>query len=184
MRLPLLKPYRMFPEFDGMSDGECERYVRDAYINAPTLTAKVPGIVTAFTGVLWFVGVPIAAATLPLLRWVPLPTSADGQIVVYLAGGVMCVALVYLLSRDVGVYLGIKRELRRACCRKCGQSLMGVPIVTHGVDPDPAKSTVRCPECGRKYVLLDIGLTPRDLIPFEQRGVDPRVGAKRPRPGA
>jgi DNA-directed RNA polymerase subunit RPC12/RpoP len=181
VRLPLFKPYRMFEEFDHLPDAECERYVRDACINAPTLTARLPMATTFVSLVAWFAGWPAAAMFLPLRSYVPLPRSADWIAVLYVVGGVAFTLLAWLVSRDVGVVLGIRRELRRASCRKCGQSLLGVPVQSSGAEPDPAKQWVRCPECGRRWVLLELGLTPRDLIPFEQRVVSPDVAKRRPR---
>jgi DNA-directed RNA polymerase subunit RPC12/RpoP len=182
VRLPFFKPYRMFDEFDHLSDAECERYVRDAYINADTLTARLPVILTVLAAMAWFGGWPAALATLAVRDYVPVPRSLEGMLVAYVGLGVLFCGLVFLVTRDAGVVLGIRRELRRALCRKCGQSLMGVPINSVGVDHDPAKQSVRCPECGRRWMLLEMGLTPRDLIPFEQRALDPSVATKRPRP--
>jgi len=179
MRLPLLRPYRMFREFDHLSDSECERHVRDAYINAPGLTARLPLLWTTFCTGAWFIGWPVSVAFLPVSSFVPIPSSTDWQIVAYLAGGAAWVAAWYLLSRDVGVFLAMRRELSRCRCRKCGQSLQGLPIQFAGSDPDPAKRFVRCTECGRRWVLLDLGLTPRDLVPFEQRVMDARVAQRR-----
>lgn len=179
MRLPLFRPYRMFPQFDHLSDSECEKYVRDAYINTPGLTAKVPIIAAVLATALWYIGWPIAFVTLPLASYVPMPPSAEWRLVAYIVLGVAFVSLTYFLTRDLGVYFGIRRELRRSNCRKCGQSLQGLPIHSAGADPDPAKQFVRCTECGRRWVLLDLGLSPRDLIPFEQRVVDSRVATRR-----
>jgi hypothetical protein len=46
---------------------------------------------------------------------------------------------------------------------------VGLPIRVVGDDGDPSKRYVRCPECGRTHNLLEHGITPRDLVPFEQR---------------
>lgn len=180
--MPLFKPYRMFPEFDHLSDTECERYVRDAHINWTSLTGRAPLIVTTLITALWFVGWPVVVATFPVVRnVVPIPSSTDLALVVYAAGGVLTTGLAYLISRDVGIYLGIRRELHRASCRKCRQSLMGLPIQSVGTEPDPSKQFVRCTECGRRWVLLDIGLTPRDLVPYEQRVISADVARVRRR---
>lgn len=180
MRLPFLRPYRMFEEFDHLSDAECDRYVRDAYINAPTFTARLPLALATIACIAWYAGWPFLVALFPgIPSQIPMPSSIGGRVILLIVTGVAFTACVYFVLRDLGVYLGIRRELRRACCRKCGQSLMGLPIHLSGVDPDPAKRFVRCTECGRKWVLLDIGITPRDLVPFEQRVTRADVAKRR-----
>ncbi|MDX2132931.1 MAG: hypothetical protein SFY69_12845 [Planctomycetota bacterium] len=187
MRLPTLKPYRMFEQFDGLSDAECARMMMDARINWPWLTVRWPMVIGLAFVVGWptLIGLlswPGTAAYAPgLMKWVPLPRTAEWMIVFLVVTGVGGAGLAWALSRDAGMWLALKRTLERSSCRKCGQSLTGVPVQTIGAEPDPAKQFVRCPECGKKWVLLDIGLTPRDLVPFEQRGVPTDFARKRPR---
>lgn len=179
MRVPFSKPWRAFPEFDGVPDGDCRRYVADACVNQPWLTARWPVLLAGLVLILWPAGWMLADEFLPVRRYVPLPRPGDGLWVWYVATTVLAAALSGLVMRDFGVYLALKRELRRVHCRKCDQSLLGVPLQRVGVDPDPMNQFIRCPECGRKYRLLELGLTPRELVPYEQRVVDPRVGQKR-----
>lgn len=179
MRVPFSKPWRAFPEFDGVPDADCERYVRDAMINHPRLTVSVPVLVGLLLFLVWPTAWVLAVWLLPVRSVIPLPTSMGGIVIALVVSTVLVAGLGLLLTRDLGVYIGLKREMGRAKCPKCAQSLLGVPVQSIGSEPDPAKQFVRCPECGKKYCMLDIGLTPRDLIPFEQRVVDANVGATR-----
>lgn len=180
MRLPFSKPYRAFPEFDSMSDEECRQYVHRAFIHRPWLTTRLPLLLGALTLVAWPIFVLLMMEFVPeVYSYVPLPTSADGKAIFLVITTVVMAVAVPLLVRDLGVYLGLKDEVNRARCRKCKQSLLGVPLQSIGAEPDPAKQFIRCPECGRKFVLMELGLTPRDLVPFEQRGVPPDFAKKR-----
>ncbi|GJQ30154.1 MAG: hypothetical protein HBSAPP03_20380 [Phycisphaerae bacterium] len=182
MRLPFSKPYRAFPEFDGMSDEECRSYVRRAFVHRPWLTRRLPVLLGIVVLMLWPTGVMLVRELAPAVyRYVPMPRSAEWMVVWLVVTTAMLALGLPLVVRDVGVYLGVRDEVHRARCRKCGQSLAGVPVQTIGAEPDPAKQFIRCPECGKKYVLMEIGLTPRDLVPFEQRGVPPDFARKRPR---
>ncbi len=164
-----------------MSDAECRMYVDRAFIHRPWLTSRVPLVLGLAMLVAWPLLVLGVMEFVPGVHdVVPLPRSADGKAIFLVITTVLVAVAVPLLVRDLGIYLGLKDEVHRARCRKCRQSLLGVPIQTIGADPDPAKQFIRCPECGRKFVLMELGLTPRDLVPFEQRGVPSDFGKKRP----
>lgn len=179
MRLPGRKAYRMFPEFDALSDEECERLVADARMQWPWLTAWGPMAACAGFVVAWPVLVVLAWENGWGAGWVPLPGSAEWLVVVLVVTTVGGGGLVWGVGRDVGVRAGLHRLLRRSCCRRCGQSLTGLVIETVGSEPDPGKQWVRCPECGKRWNLLEVGLTARDLVPFEERGVRADFGRKR-----
>lgn len=179
MRLPFSKPWRAFAEFDGVPDGDCRRYVADACVNQPWLTARLPLLCAGLALIAWPAAWILADEFLPVRKFVPLPGRGDGLLVWYVVTTVLVAAGAGLVLRDLGVYFALKRELRRVECPKCGQNLMGVPLQRIGVDPDPMNQFIRCPECGKKYVLMELGLTPRDLVPYEQRVVDARVGRKK-----
>lgn len=180
MRVPFSKPYRAFSEFDGMSDEDCRRYVQRAFVHRPWLTLRLPLLAGILTLLAWPAAILVVSEFLPGVRaYFPLPRSTEWMIV-FLAVTTVPLALgLPLLIRDLGIYLGLRDEINRARCPKCRQSLAGIPIQRIGEDPDPAKQFIRCPECGKKFVLMDIGLTPRDLVPFEQRGVPPDFARKR-----
>lgn len=182
MRLPFSKPYRAFSEFDSFSEEECRRYARELRIHRPFLVVVMPRLATVLVAIAWTIGWPLAVDHLPVNRFIPLPESHDGRLLMLLISTIIAAAFAGFLLRDIFLWLGFREEVRGASCPKCRQSLLGVPVQSIGTEPDPAKRFVRCPECGRKFVLLDIGITPRDLIPFEQRSVSPDFGRKRIRP--
>lgn len=179
MRLPLLKVYRAFPAFDSLSDEECERYVRRVRANASNATVLAAPIAALGLTVAWLAGWPLAVACYPVGNYVPMPTSLEARIMLLVATTPLFAGIGALVVRDIVMYAMLRRELARSDCRKCGQSLLGVPVSRIGVDPDPAKAFIRCPECGRRYCLLDIGLTPHELVPLEQRVQSLDVGRHR-----
>lgn len=181
MRLPFSKPYRAFPEFDAMSDEECSAFVRRAFVHRPWLTLRLPIVLGVLLLILWPTLVLVLLEHVPSVRnYIPMPRSTEGVLIWVVVTTVLLAVGLPLLVRDLGVYLGLSDEVHRARCRKCKQSLVGVPVQSIGAEPDPAKQFIRCPECGKRFVLMEIGLTPRDLVPFEQRGVPADFAKKRP----
>ena len=179
MRLPTLKVYRAFSAFDDVPDEECERYVRRVRANCTSGEALAPCIIAALAGVLWLAGWPLAIFWLNAERYVPMPARGEARLIFLLITAVLAAALAGLLVRDAVLYLGLRRELARTNCRKCGFSLRGVPVSTIGTEPDPAKTFVRCPECGRKYCLLDIGVAAHELSPFASKDQYHAAGQRR-----
>jgi len=181
MRLPFTKVYRAFSEFDSLSDEECERYVRHVRSQRRWQYELLPLITTLVLMLVWPVGWVVLTDEFPGQR-LPIPDSHDGRVILLGATTVLFPALVGLTLRDFALWWGVRDEVNRARCPKCLQSLLGVPVQEIGLGGDLAKRFIRCPECGRKYMLLDIGITPRDLIPFEQRAVSPDFATKRRTP--
>jgi hypothetical protein len=179
MRLPFTKVYRAFPEFDSLPDEECERYVRHVRVHQRWQFQLIPLLTTLVLAVAWPVTWVVLSHYYPIHHWVPLPATEEARIIVLAVTSVLVPAMVGLLLRDLALWLGVRDEVNRARCPKCRQSLLGVPVQEIGMGNDPAKRFIRCPECGRKYNLLDIGITPRDLVPFEQRAVAPDFAKKR-----
>lgn len=185
MRLPRAKVWRAFAEFDGMSDDECLRCLRQGIVNAPRHLALVAPLCAVAGG--------LAAVALNILLDAPfhlahsLIADAPGQnalqvgvwVITIVLGG----AIAGLVGRDALYYLCLRRALRRTNCRRCGQSLLGVRIIDTSLHGEPGKAKVRCPECGKLHVLLEVGLTPRDLIPLEMRTSPRDVGKHRRRIG-
>lgn len=179
MRLPTLKVYRAFSVLDSVPDEECERYVRRVRTNFTNGEAITPAILAALLCVAWVGGWLHAVWNLNAARYVPMPASDTGRLVLLLASAVLVTGLSGLLFRDAMLWWGLRRELARTSCRKCGFSLRGIPISTVGVDPDPAKSFVRCPECGKKYCLLDVGLSAWELAPPASKDDYARAGQRK-----
>lgn len=178
MRLPLTKVYRAFPEFDGVSTEQCERLLRRVSANGHWLMVMTPlGAMVA--AMVWIAGLLAVVGSFqrqPAGRFMADPNAV---LVVGIVGATLCGALGFLFVRDHALLLAMRREVRMVRCRKCKQSLLGLPIRTNSIGQHtPGDASVRCPECGTKWDLMAIGLTPRDLIPFEQREVDERMGTK------
>ncbi|MFO0831375.1 MAG: hypothetical protein U0637_05970 [Phycisphaerales bacterium] len=182
MRLPRFRVYRAFRELDALSNGECESLVNRAEINHHGLLVLTPLVVMYLVLALWPAAWVVAAAFTSVRTYIPLlPSTMGGLVVLLIVSTVPAAGFAYLITRDVCLYAGLRRELRRCHCPRCDQPLVGLPIHTVGDDNDPGKRSVRCPECGRTHKLLDLGITPRDLVPFEQRAVTSDMGAFRGR---
>lgn len=175
MRLPLTKVYRAFPEFDGVGTEQCERLVRRVRANGHWLLLLTPigAIVAAVAWIAGLLALVGAFERQPAGRFLADPSTV---LVVGIVGATLFGAVGFLLVRDYALLLAMRREIQQIRCRKCKQSMLGLPIHTNTIGkPTPGDAWVRCPECGSKWNLLAIGLTPRDLIPYEQREVDERV---------
>lgn len=173
MRLPLTKIYRAFPELSHLPDEECERVLRRVRLGRRTpvvayVAAAVVGV-GVWLVVLWEllrrsgIGVPDLDAEFERLTVV----SA-----IALGGSAAAAGLAVLLARDLLLWRAVRAHIHRARCPKCRQSLLGLPVQQITIGPPlPGEAWVRCTECGRKLVLMDLGLTPLDLVPWEQREV-------------
>jgi hypothetical protein len=185
MYIPFRKIYRAFDELKHLSDEECEVHLRRARLR-PTRLAEVPWIV-GFAAALvvpglvaWFIESRSGLASLELDDLLSSATAFVGVPAAAALSGLIA----GLFTRDMVLIHLLRREVHKARCPKCGQSLMGLPIQSRALGPpEPGDAVVRCTECGRKWVLFDIGLTPRDLIPWEMRGVPADYGKVRSRVG-
>lgn len=181
MRVPFTKVYRAFPELEHMPDAECERIVWRVRISRPTPVRLY--VAAAVVGVAAWLAVAGLYAVQAGLQ-VPDLEKEFGRLAtlaaVLLGGTVLGGAVAVLLARDLFLWNGVRRHLRRASCPKCKQSLLGLPVQQISIGPPmPGEAWVRCTECGRKVVLMDVGLTPLDLTPWEQREVPPDVAKLR-----
>lgn len=179
MRLPFTRPDLAFPELDGASEQQRRRLLAKARRSIDwRILLRALGPTLAL--LVWLV--LLALGTLSILPALGAKPSAAHAIthpertpagVALLIGAGVGAALGVALWRDSLIYRALRAEIVRTRCRKCGHSLLGLPVhSSRGVGaPDPADAGVRCAECGRRIRLLDAGLTPRDLIPFEQRDV-------------
>ncbi len=180
MRIPLTKPYRAFEEFDQLPDEECERFMRGVAAQGPWQVTLLP----TFGLVIAAVGWPLSIA----LGWDRLPKgihdmaaySVELAAVVGVVSWVGISTAAYALLRDWGLWYCLREQIARVRCPKCKYSLLGIPIKHRGLgQPVPGEAWIRCPECGKRQNLLEIGVTPRDLIPMEERVVARDIGAFR-----
>lgn len=182
MRIPLSKVYRAFPELDRFSDAECERFVLQ--VSRQRLgtryligVAPVIGLVVSI-----IVLVVVMVYGQPSLKWLSdvLNRLADfvqpdreadiGHLALFFAALMWVITSTYLsalLARDWHLRRGIRLRLEVTNCTACRQSLLGLPLLA-GERGEPA--AVRCPECGTRLVLQEIGLTPRDIIARSETG--------------
>lgn len=160
MRIPFSKVYRAFPELDAFSDAECS-----AYVQAVQRERAISLLATAMFAVVVSLASGLGAAyltwrVLVLIFKVPddRPTS-DGLFGIFfsLIGsvGILTMASVGFLVRDLWLRWAIARRLRVARCTGCTYSLLGLSVV---------EGRVQCPECGQQTRLSDRGLTPADIL--------------------
>lgn len=181
MRIPLFKPWRAFSQLDTFTDEECEKFVGDAWANCRPIESAMPLIIGPICFILWPACILIGLRFPVIAKWLYTPQSKEAAILLLVATSVFIGCAGALLSRDIVLFMLLRRELGRADCPKCGQSLRGLPVQSIGEIPDPAKNFIRCAECGRVHHLLDLGLAPRDLVPLEQRRVPADFARKRKR---
>lgn len=172
------KVYRAFRQFDHLSDEEGDRLIRLFW-----LTTDWYWIVAPMLACIGMFLILAAMAGWVSVRWLGYDYAEYEEALVITGSALVCGiaggGIAWLIARDIVTVLGLRRQLNRASCR-CGQSLIGLPIrsVTLG-PPEPGDARVRCPECGRVIILTESGLTPRDLIPWEQRTVPKELGQHR-----
>lgn len=183
MRLPLFKVYRAFRELDYLPDAECERVVRLARTKRSAWLEGTPWLLAILALIAWpalWVGLIKEFGAARVGRYVPLPSSLELSVLLLAATTVVAGAVARFVARDLLLWIALRAEIDQARCPKCEQSLLGIRIQYVGLDVGmPGKSFARCPECGTNHNLLDIGLTPRDLIPYELREMRPDVGQVR-----
>lgn len=169
MRIPFTKVYRAFSDLDRFGDAECRRYVRRALAKADWRLTTLPRVV----GFSLFVGVPLTLWALDRATWmgVSIPQDPDIRILLAAIPGATLGLFGWIVSRDWALRSCLREELEAARCRKCRYSLLGVRVDYLGFGQEPGRAVARCPECGTVWNLLDIGLSPWDLTPWEARVV-------------
>lgn len=152
VRLPLHKVYRAFPELDGLTDAQCEAYVRGAERAEPW--RRVLGLAACI-----FITVGAAALLLWPAQWLgdqflgvlsPMTSGAARALVIALlvAAGPLLLALSF---RDRWLRIAITRQIRRDRCPRCDYSLVGLEALA---------GVLVCPECGRAWRSGPGGLEP------------------------
>lgn len=181
MYIPFRKIYRAFDELKHLSDEECEVHLRRVRLRETRLHLLPWGAVVLGVAI----GLGVVALLVHSQMGLRSITVSDILGNPYVFVGVPAITLLVglltgLLVRDLVLLRLLRDEIHKARCPRCRQSLMGLPIQSRALGPpEPGDAVVRCTECGRKWVLFDIGLTPRDLIPWEMRGVPKDYGKVR-----
>lgn len=172
MRVPWSKAYRAFPEFDRLSDEDCERYLlglrRQGRLRwwKPILTflLAVPLLSVPLLAVLgWFFSGP----GVEFVVWLDgFEFGPNWSLSVLFFGGLVPLILwglphgVALIARDRVIRQALKKQINLALCASCRQSLIGLPFIQIG-----GETGVRCPECGERWTLVALGLVPDDIRP-------------------
>ncbi|MBX3408782.1 MAG: hypothetical protein KF859_02715 [Phycisphaeraceae bacterium] len=162
------KVYRAYRELDMFSEGECRALMQRVRENASATFMIVPAVIGAL------VYLPLSYAIISgyamdlWMRYYPLEVLPYTLALSVVLGAVVITVLLMILTREVQYWFAVGRELRRKLCRKCGQTLIGLPLEIMGDTPDPNRVYVRCAECGYRANLLELGLTRRDLIPADE----------------
>ncbi len=160
MRVSFSKVHRAFPELDGFTDAECAALIhavqreRAVGLLATSMAAVVLSIASGLLAAYFTWRLLIAIYDVPDDR----PTS-DGLFVLFFSliggAGILTMALVGFLIRDLWLRWAIGRRLRLARCTGCNYSLLGLSVLD---------GRVRCPECGHVTRLSDRGLQPADIL--------------------
>lgn len=181
MRVPGIKVWRAFAELDHLTDGECISLCRRVIVEMEPWRGRVPWLAGMCTMLLVSIAVGVLLHRANALT-IDLEKIAPWALALIISVLAIAFSIGFIAARDLNLYLLIRRDIRRVRCRKCEQSLVGLKVVETALHPGtPGDARVRCPECGKLWTLLELGLTPRDLIPYEERFPDQRVGKlKRP----
>jgi hypothetical protein len=164
------KIYRAFPELDRFSDEQCREYIRRVRLSQLRELALFLSLL--FVGVGSLMGAVHLTRTIldsPDERRLQVELIVRGMAWAYVLGWVVYLFLVAatpclltLLTRDIvlGAFLkqALHGHLKRTACPGCRYQLLGLPLGDAGA--------VRCPECGRRTTILELGLDgPEDLLP-------------------
>jgi DNA-directed RNA polymerase subunit RPC12/RpoP len=161
---------------DPLTELDCRRYVQYVQITRATQLVVAPNLVALALAGGGFAVVALAYH----FGWFPVPFMRSDYFWWYHGiAAVVAFIVAKLLVRDFLIYLGVRAEINRVRCPHCRHSLQGLRIDEVGTGLDPTMRFVRCVECGRRHRLIDLGLTPMDLVPFEQRIVPENFARRR-----
>lgn len=177
MWTPFAQPWKGEPEFEGVPEALCRRALRDAVEARPHLVAA-GSLVGLLVGGL----VAVVIAWRARQWWNSFPLDQQGQYEVLFSAimflmGLGLASVGVAVGRDIAKGRALRAMLDRCRCPSCRYQFMGIPVWHNGMGvPQPGTASIRCPECGFQGNLLEMGLTPNELIPFQQRVVPPNVG--------
>lgn len=155
VRFHPLKFYRAYPELDGYSDEECQRMVWQAIARREDAIWIIPlaGAVVAF-----LIAGSMAGTLLSVLG--SIAVSGGFSAMASSLGSVVVISLIpaviaWVFTRRTLIIRSIRNNMNRAKCPYCWFSLVGLTA---------REGEVRCPECGETSSLIELRLTPDDLI--------------------
>ncbi|MDX2146632.1 MAG: hypothetical protein SFZ23_03840 [Planctomycetota bacterium] len=176
--------WRCFSTLRNISDAEGEHILNRATQLMPASAEWLPAAAASALALAFILGsVAARSQLLPLAG--PLDPAAESLVVAlwFVLGASAIFFASWFLFNTLVMLVAIARDLRRLCCPKCRHPLQGLRVIFSRVDVQvPGDARVRCPECGRTWVLLEIGVSPADLVPFEQREVPRDLGRVRRQP--
>lgn len=147
MRIPLVKPYRAFPELDRFDEETCERFIRCSRGGIAARAIRAVVIVLSVT-LAWFVGFWLMFLLDRLIRALlgGMHSTLDIGVQWLMIGVVVIAGLFFgLFVRDAQLRHGIRGVIRRrGTCLYCGYSLLGMVV--------PPDLKITCPECGQVTV--------------------------------
>jgi hypothetical protein len=166
------RPWRAHRELDGLSDVECRELIERRWRREPPRL----WVVQWGTGAAVLVSGPAVVAYFETQTQFTDDPRADPVVVYALIMGVAAVVagcaglLVHWGLEHWIVCRTLARIVRGACCPRCDQSLIGLPIYDDAHRPeDQSRKRVRCPECGKVVRLLKYGYSPQDFASWDQR---------------
>lgn len=168
MRIITRKLYRAFPELDAFTDEQCAAYLANAKLRRAKFSLLVICL-PILAGVAYFLSVFVFVSKILWIRlyqagFFKMSTTNDLVMLVLLGifliiwfGGSAFVSLClrdFLLGKTL--YKAIHSRLGKTCCEKCRYNLIG---------QRPTGDRLKCPECGRRTTMQELGITIDDLIP-------------------
>lgn len=162
MRLITHDIHRAFPELDRFGDEQCRRYLdRIRTTNAYQLSVLGGGLLGAAIGVVPAVIVVGISRAIIEVHWQPSGVRMLAGLAM-IVGTIGIPAVFALIGRDHVLALFLHNCIGRTKCLGCRYSLLGQEVIN---------DTVRCPECGARMTLDDLGLDSEEAL-------NPRIDSK------
>lgn len=171
MRLPISRVYRAFPELDRFPDHVCERYVAQARYKAWRSKIAVALLAMLSVPVMFLVTLFLLMQVGELFHKNAIRSSTSiWPVLIVLVLSTAAAILTPLCIRDRWLIWAVRKQIGGTGCPRCGYQLIGLTI---------DNGRVRCPECGFTESLVNLNLTPADLLAPGESAV-PAPPASRP----
>lgn len=162
MRIPLYKTYRAFPEFDELTEAQCELLMRRVKLRVGTNMGFGCLLVLLYLVLLvilfWISLSLVSSMGIELDRFSGTRADLISIGIVITVFGVP--ALVCLVLRDTVLRCqltdAISYEIDRVRCLNCKYILIGQAA---------SGGRIGCPECGASFALGELGITEAELLP-------------------